>query len=123
MLYEGFIDNNDRSLCEQVVEAHPDSLGCQTSPFSDARLPELLFRYRARNYPDTLNPEEAAHWREHCQQQWQEGSFTLKQFEQELAEERARPEASKATLAALDALENWVGAVGAGMSEGTMTLN
>jgi len=108
MLYEGFIGNDDRSLCEQVATADPAVLARQTFPFGDPRLPELLFRYRARNYPDTLSVEETAQWREHCQQQWQEGSFTLTQFEQEMAEERARPEATEKTLAALDALDRWV---------------
>ena len=107
MLYEGFIDNHDRSLCEQVVAADPASLCAQAFAFQDRRLPELLFRYRARNYPDTLTPQETAQWREHCQQQWQEGSFTLIQFEQEMAEERVRPGVSDATLAALDTLGHW----------------
>ena len=33
--------------------------------FRDARLPELLFRYRARNFPQTLAPEEQARWQAH----------------------------------------------------------
>ena len=113
MLYEGFIENHDRSLCEQVVATDPTLLSAQTFPFEDRRLPELLFRYRARNYPDTLTPQETAQWREHCQQQWQEGSFTLSQFEQEMVEERARPGVSDATLAALDGLDHWVRALSA----------
>ncbi|MNG30480.1 exonuclease I [compost metagenome] len=36
-------------------------------PFDDERLPELLFRYRARNFPDTLNSEEQERWRIFCQ--------------------------------------------------------
>ena len=113
MLYEGFIDNNDRCLCEQVVAADPALLSEQTFPFKDRRLPELLFRYRARNYPDSLSPHETAQWREHCKQQWQDGSFPLTQYEQELADERARPEVSEATLAALDSLDGWVRALSA----------
>ena len=113
MLYEGFIGNDDRSLCEQVAAADPAVLARQTFPFSDPRLPELLFRYRARNYPDTLSTEETAQWREHCQQQWQSGTFSLAQFEQEMAEERARPEATEKILVALDALDHWVQALSA----------
>src|SRR5690606_36016572 len=30
--------------------------------FEDARLPELLFRYRARNWPDSLDSAESARW-------------------------------------------------------------
>ena len=39
----------------------------QQWPFDDERLPELLFRYRARNFPDTLSSEEQQRWRIFCQ--------------------------------------------------------
>ena len=48
MLYEGFIGNDDRNLCEQVATADPAVLARQAFPFQRPRLPELLFRYRAR---------------------------------------------------------------------------
>ncbi len=31
-------------------------------PFRDRRLKEMLFRYRARNFKDSLNPEELLKW-------------------------------------------------------------
>ncbi|MNY54594.1 Exodeoxyribonuclease I [compost metagenome] len=34
--------------------------------FDDARLGEIVFRYRARNFADTLSPEEQQRWVEHC---------------------------------------------------------
>jgi exodeoxyribonuclease-1 len=67
-LYEGFIGDRDRRLCEQVRLAEPLQLGRQQWPFDDHRLPELLFRYRARNFPETLNNEEQQRWRLFCQQ-------------------------------------------------------
>ncbi|KAA0974861.1 exodeoxyribonuclease I [Pseudomonas sp. ANT_H12B] len=67
-LYDGFIGDRDRRLCEQVRAADPAQLAQQRWPFDDERLPELLFRYRARNFPDTLSFEEQAHWRVFCQQ-------------------------------------------------------
>jgi exonuclease I len=54
-LYDGFIGDRDRRLCEQVRTADPAQLAQEQWPFDDERLPELLFRYRARNFPDTLN--------------------------------------------------------------------
>ena len=111
LLYDGFVSDGDRSLCDQAIAEDPAALTSQTFPFADQRLPEMLFRYRARNFPDTLSDEEAAQWREHCQLQWQEGSFSLAQFETELAEERARPEVTEITLAALNQLEEWVRAL------------
>ncbi|MDQ0742123.1 exodeoxyribonuclease I [Pseudomonas sp. W4I3] len=67
-LYDGFIGDRDRRLCEQVRMAEPVQLGRQQWPFDDRRLPELLFRYRARNFPETLSIEEQERWRLFCQQ-------------------------------------------------------
>ncbi|MCD5995216.1 exodeoxyribonuclease I [Pseudomonas sp. CDFA 602] len=66
-LYDGFIGDRDRRLCEQVRNAEPEQLARDAWPFDDARLPELLFRYRARNFPETLNEEEQQRWRHFCQ--------------------------------------------------------
>lgn len=67
-LYEGFIDDRDRRLCEQVRALEPAQLSHGHWMFDDPRLPELLFRYRARNFPDTLNSEERQRWHGFCQQ-------------------------------------------------------
>ncbi|EIK98107.1 exonuclease I [Pseudomonas sp. M47T1] len=67
-LYDGFIGDRDRRLCEQVRTLDPHQLGLETWMFDDERLPELLFRYRARNFPDTLNEEESSRWLEFCRQ-------------------------------------------------------
>ncbi|MHC8291016.1 exodeoxyribonuclease I [Pseudomonas sp. XS1P51] len=65
-LYDGFIGDRDRRLCEQVRLADPAQLAKEQWPFDDERLPELLFRYRARNFPDTLSFEEQERWRIFC---------------------------------------------------------
>lgn len=67
-LYDGFIGDRDRRLCEQVRGAEPAELGKLQWPFDDERLPELLFRYRARNFPETLSDQEQERWRIFCQQ-------------------------------------------------------
>ncbi|MGE8069050.1 exodeoxyribonuclease I [Pseudomonas sp. NPDC089569] len=65
-LYDGFIGDRDRRLCEQVRTVDPIQLAQEQWPFDDERLPELLFRYRARNFPDTLSFEEQERWKEFC---------------------------------------------------------
>lgn len=67
-LYDGFIGDRDRRLCEQVRSADPAQLAQQQWPFDDERLPELLFRYRARNFPETLSAQEQERWQLFCQQ-------------------------------------------------------
>ncbi|RJG14247.1 exodeoxyribonuclease I [Pseudomonas cavernicola] len=66
-LYDGFLGDRDRRLCEQVRCAEPQRLAREDWPFDDGRLPELLFRYRARNFPETLSEPEQKRWREFCQ--------------------------------------------------------
>jgi exodeoxyribonuclease-1 len=70
--------------------ADPAHLAQESWPFDDERLPELLFRYRARNFPDTLNPEEQGRWRLFCQQrlsspQWGAPN-TLESFDEAMGE-------------------------------------
>ena len=108
MLYDGFVNDADRALCQQILKQEPAALATQSWPFTDARLPELLLRYRARNFPDSLSTDERDQWREHCQWQRQEGDFNQGSFTRALAEERARAGITPATTRALDALEQWV---------------
>ncbi len=61
-LYGGFLSDQDRRLGEQVRQTPPDQLGAESFDFRDSRLPVLLFRYRARNWPQSLAPEERALW-------------------------------------------------------------
>ena len=60
----GFISPADRSELNRVLQTPPESLVEETFNFKDERLQELLFRYRARNYPDSLTSEEAERWEE-----------------------------------------------------------
>jgi len=61
-LYDGFIGDADKRLCAKVRSTPPHLLAKETFDFRDPRLPELLFRYRARNWPDTLLPSERSRW-------------------------------------------------------------
>ncbi|MCL6691226.1 exodeoxyribonuclease I [Pseudomonas sp. R3.Fl] len=90
-LYDGFIGDRDRRLCEQVRQADPVRLGREQWPFDDPRLVELLFRYRARNFPETLSTAEQEQWREFCRCRLMLDEYgapnTLANFEVTLAEQ------------------------------------
>lgn len=63
MLYAGpFLGDADRSTLERLRRLDPWELSRVKPAFVDPRLPEMLFRYRARNYPDTLDAGERARW-------------------------------------------------------------
>lgn len=63
-LYEDFIPDGDRTLCERVRIARAEDLSAESFPFIDARLGELLFRYRARFFPASLTEVEQTQWQE-----------------------------------------------------------
>ena len=61
-LYGGFLNQNDRKLLNQLRTMAPQKLAQSSHRFDDPRLAQLLFRYRARNFPDTLSPAEQEEW-------------------------------------------------------------
>lgn len=65
-LYSGFIGNKDRNLLNQLRALSPQALAQAQPHFADERLTELLFRYRARNFPQTLSEGEYETWQQHC---------------------------------------------------------
>ena len=68
MIYSGgFFGAEDKRAMAQIRAAHPAELAMWRQPFRDARLSEMLFRYRARNYPDSLALDERQRWQLHCQ--------------------------------------------------------
>ena len=66
-LYEGFMPDRDRYKLENLHSNDPAFTQAEGIAFEDGRLPELIFRYRARNFPNTLAPAEKERWRMHCQ--------------------------------------------------------
>lgn len=64
-LYDGFLPEADRRRFAEVRSTPPQALGQRDFAFQDRRLPELLFRYRARNWPETLGPAERERWNEY----------------------------------------------------------
>lgn len=110
-LYGGFIGDSDKRLIAQVRGTPPHLLAKAQYAFRDARLPELLFRYRARNWPDSLLPAERTRWDDYRRQRLQadnglsEASYEA--FGVEIAQLRIAHAADSARLALLDRLQAW----------------
>ncbi|WP_338486637.1 exodeoxyribonuclease I [Pseudomonas trivialis] len=117
-LYAGFIGDRDRRLCEQVRAAEPAQLARQQWPFDDHRLPELLFRYRARNFADTLSSEEQQRWKLFCQQRLSDAQWgapnTLEAFN--LARRELAVSATSIQCQVLDQWQDYVDALAARMN-------
>jgi exodeoxyribonuclease-1 len=61
-LYGGFVGNEDRRVLQRLKALSPQELAAKRPGFVDERLDEVLFRYRARNFPDTLDEAEQQRW-------------------------------------------------------------
>jgi exodeoxyribonuclease-1 len=64
-LYGGFVGNSDRGRLQRLRAIGPEQLATQRTGFDDARLDELVFRYRARNFAATLADGERQRWEQH----------------------------------------------------------
>lgn len=64
-LYGGFVSSADRKILNDLRLLTPQQLASTHPHFNDARLEELVFRYRARNFPTSLNAKEQTRWEEH----------------------------------------------------------
>ena len=103
MLYGGgFFSPTDKSAMEQVHKVAPEELANATFSFEDKRLPEMLFRMRARNYPETLTAEERERW-----QTFRKERLDLEPYLAELDELRTAPERTGEEWAILDELETY----------------
>jgi exodeoxyribonuclease-1 len=61
----GFFSDQDKHLIESVRQADENTLTDLSLAFTDPRLSTLLFRYKARNFPQTLNQKEVEQWQHH----------------------------------------------------------
>lgn len=108
-LYGKFIPNADKQLMHEVRDASPAELRDRRFGFLDARLPELLFRYRARNWPEILSSEERLQWQEHCRVNWETSDhLTLEGFQSALESELLMEGLSEKQTKALADLQHWV---------------
>lgn len=112
MIYSGgFFSPSDRRLMDNIRQTKPGALSQQDWPFKDQRLTEMLFRYRARNYPGTLDASESERWQGERLQRLQHPSddrqLNPESFAQVLAEERAARKDDNHAQNILDHLEAW----------------
>lgn len=110
-LYEGFLNDADRPLLANIRDASPQELAQTRFDFHDQRLPELLFRYRARNWPETLSVDEAQRWENFCHHRLQDadggGSITINEYYERIALLRGEREGDAAAQRILDAMDEW----------------
>lgn len=83
----GFLNNNDKQLLDAVRQKTAEDLADWQPPFSDPRLDQLLFLYKARNFPESLNAAEQQQWQAFRQTRITEGGkglLALEDFQMQL---------------------------------------
>ena len=85
MIYQGFFNDNDKVLMETVRNTKPADLGRLDLPFHDNRLSELFFRYRARNFRETLTSNEMVRWNKYRNDKFKNNNL-FQQFENDMKE-------------------------------------
>ena len=115
-LYGGFLSDHDRRLCEQVRAADAADLAGLNLAFEAPKLHELLFRYRARNWPGSLDADERQRWEEYRRCRLTDsaggGSITLEGYRRRLSQLVVDNALSSTQRAVVDALLDWPTALG-----------
>jgi exodeoxyribonuclease-1 len=110
-LYGGFLSDDDRRRCEQVRRTPADELATLHPGFDAAKLDELLFRYRARNWPETLRRDERLRWeefrRERLTQAGAGASIIIDDYRKQLSHLVVDSTLTPAQRAVVDALLDW----------------
>lgn len=102
----GFFSDSDKQKMAKIRNTIPGQLANFKPNFTDLRLAEMLFRYRARNYPEILQPDEALKWREFCANRitglQQGGGITLAEYFNQLSKLRSETSGNEFVLNELE---------------------
>jgi len=112
MIYSGgFFSQQDRRLMEKIHGTAPEKLAQQDWSFKDPRLAEMLFRFRARNFPDTLGVNESKLWQTQrlarLNQPTDDRQLNPDTFMQEISAARQSYQGDSRAQNILDHLEAW----------------
>lgn len=109
-LYDGFPSDADKRLFPRVRSAAVADLAELGPRFDDPRFAELLFRYRARNWPDSLDAADQQRWDHYRRRRLGSDSglseYHFTSYYEEIATLRATTEPGP-KQAWLDALDAW----------------
>jgi exodeoxyribonuclease-1 len=115
-LYGGFLSDADRRRCDRVRATPPEALGALQPGFDAAKLDELLFRYRARNWPLTLTAAERRRWETYRRARLTEpdagGSIVLDDYRRQLSRLAVDTALTPSQREVVDQLIDWPGEIG-----------
>lgn len=107
----GFFSDADRRLMEYVRSSSVEELADLKLDFADGRLPEMLFRYRARNWPQSLSADEKSRWEQFRLERLTDPQIdvgiTLDDYRARLAKMMVDPELGERERGILSELADW----------------
>lgn len=115
-LYDGFLGDGDAKQLTKLRGLTPEALAKAQCTFGDGRLEEVLFRYRARNWPQLLNEADRQRWQSHRHDRLRAGTpgfLNLAAFHGKIAELRNLHSADGTALQHLDQLEHYAASLAA----------
>ena len=102
----GFFSDADKQKMQKIRNMPSNQLSTFKPNFTDSRLVEMLFRYRARNYPKLLQREEISNWQEFCANritgQQPSGGIILDEYFSQLTKLRNETSGNEAFLKILE---------------------
>ncbi|MCU7837572.1 MAG: exodeoxyribonuclease I [gamma proteobacterium symbiont of Taylorina sp.] len=111
----GFFSSSDKERMTQIRESRESELGELNFHFDDERLSEMLFRYRCRNYPDTLLLSEIEQWNQYRLQRMTapqgDASIKLDEYQKQL-NKLLSENTDKETIALLNQLKAYPKLIG-----------
>ena len=107
-LYAGFVSTADRRKLEHLRTLPAADLADARTGFEDERLEEVFWRYRARNFPQTLSADEQQRWHAHCAARLIDGQDKARTVDDLLeALDTLYPDADVQGQTVLDALQDY----------------
>lgn len=103
----GFFSDADYVRMDKIRALDPAELADYQPAFDDKRLPEMLFRYRARNYPEILSEDDKQQWDEYRKQHFIDPALsprTLNKYFADIEELQAAPDTTGSQLVVLEEL-------------------
>ncbi len=110
-LYDGFVPDHDKRLFQQIRAAAPKALPGFATQLQDPRMVELVFRYQARNWPQSLDTAQQTRWDAYRHRRLDSdiglSEYSFETCAASIADLRVRHVDDGRAQILLDALEDW----------------
>lgn len=110
----GFLRNEDAQLLTTLRNSDPENLNEDNFNFKTPWLPELLFRYKARNFTEALNAQEKQRWNDFCKKRLNESGkrgLTVDGYLACINNLRLKPDIRDRDSVLLNSMEDWLDVV------------